>query len=155
MALTSCVERSNSIRQVAGILTMATIGVSVTNGLGRHLYYLSIEQLEVIFKWVWLGQIFWTATATFTRVSVALFLLRMFQVVKIWRWSLYALACMTLASGIFGLVFLLAAGQPIAANWDLLVQATCWPSVKVIAVTYDYISGGICSARHLSASIGG
>lgn len=129
---------------------MASISVSVANGLGRHFSYLSMEQAEAIALWAWLCQIFWMITAILIRTSVALFLLRIFEVVKIWRRCLFAVICLNVGLGVLGLVVLLAECQPIAMVWNLSGQGTCWP--VVVLHIYDCINGGIIQLRYLLAT---
>ncbi|MCJ1251823.1 hypothetical protein MMC30_009061 [Trapelia coarctata] len=129
------------VGMIFDILTMACLGLGVANGVGRHLSYLSTGQAEAVAKWLLFGEVFWMATGTFTRISVAVFLLRIFKIMKLWRWGLYALISVTLVSGIFGLVIRLARCQPFALNWDRTIPGTCWP-IMVLHV-YGYLNGGL------------
>lgn len=76
----------------------------------------------------------------FTRLSVCLFLLRIFRSVRGWRLGLYAIMAFTAAAIIPSTVLFLAQCQPIQKQWNPLLPGKCWSSLVVIRM--NYFGGG-------------
>lgn len=74
----------------------------------------------------------------FSRVSICLFLLRIFRSVKAWRWGLYAIMTYAMIAVIPTFIILIAHCQPIRKQWDPLSPGTCWPPVVLSRTSYVY-----------------
>ena len=75
-----------------------------------------------------------------TRLSVCLFLLRIFRAKKEWRLGLYAIMTFVTIVVIPTIVALLAQCSPVSKLWDPQLPGSCW-STKVL-VDIGYFSGG-------------
>ena len=78
-----------------------------------------------------------------TRLSICLFLLRLFRSVRAWRLSLYAIMAFTVAAAVPPMVSFIAQCQPIQKQWDPSLPGKCWSSLIVIRT--DYFGGGTSS----------
>lgn len=75
-----------------------------------------------------------------TRLSICLFLLRIFRSVREWRLSLYAIMAFTVAAAVPPIVTFIAQCQPIQKQWDPFLPGKCWSSL--IVVRTNYFGGG-------------
>ncbi|KAF6224620.1 hypothetical protein HO173_012963 [Letharia columbiana] len=73
-----------------------------------------------------------------TRLSVCLFLLRIFRSIRAWRWGLYAVMAFATAVVIPTHIILLAHCQPIRKQWDPLSPGTCWSPLILSRTSYAY-----------------
>lgn len=75
-----------------------------------------------------------------TRLSICLFLLRIFRTKREWRWGLYAVMVFATAVIIPTIVSLLAQCSPVQKLWDPLLPGSCWSPRTVIDI--GYFNGG-------------
>lgn len=61
-----------------------------------------------------------------TRLSICLFLLRIFRTKREWRWGLYAVMIFATAVIVPTIVSLLAQCSPVQKLWDPLLPGSCW-----------------------------
>ena len=136
---------SDAFDQTTWIVAGAFIAFAIRHGLGRHAYYLSLTpELLADFTPAWKWQLLteWVAAFTlfFTRISICLFLLRIFGAVRQWRRILYcALAFITVTNIPFAIIGITEC-RPVRKNWDHSIPGKCVsPEVVEFAV---YGSGG-------------
>ena len=66
------------------------------------------------------------------RISIALFLLRLFGTRKLWRWSLYPIMVLAIITGIGSFIAFLLECRPYKKLWKPDLPGSCWgPSVFV------------------------
>ena len=75
-----------------------------------------------------------------TRLSICLFLLRIFRTKREWRWGLYAVMVFATVVIVPTIVSLLARCSPVQKLWDPLLPGNCWAPQTVIAI--GYFNGG-------------
>lgn len=75
-----------------------------------------------------------------TRLSICLFLLRIFRTKREWRWGLYAVMVFATAVIVPTIVSLLAQCSPVQKLWDPLLPGSCWSPHTVIDI--GYFNGG-------------
>ena len=122
--------------------TIAPFVKSLQAGLGRHIYYLSAEQLIAITLWGFIAQYLVTVSTLFIRLSVATFLIRIFGVNNRWRRGLMLVVVFIVVSNVMTLVFAVMECHPIQKSWDPTIGGTCWtPTQRKAFVTYQ---GGKC-----------
>ena len=112
----------------------------VRNGLGRHIFYLSqnqhsLEQLSEAIKLQCFIQIVIIVGVMFVKVSIALFLLRIFGLghERWWRWSLYFIMWITVLTSLSSAIIALAQCRPIRKLWNPTVRGSCWSPETVVA----------------------
>ena len=91
-------------------------------------------------KWVSVAEAFGMFSGTCTRVSVCLFLLRIFNAVRAWRLGLYVIMAFVVAIVIPIEVSIFAQCSPTQKLWDPLVHGRCWS--PAINVHIGYFNGG-------------
>ena len=79
-------------------------------------------------------------SALFTRLSICLSLLRVFQSVRKWKLGLYAIMVFISISVIPPFISFVAQCQPVQALWDPLVPGKCWSQDLVLR--FNYFGGG-------------
>ena len=70
------------------------------------------------------------------RLSICLFLLRIFWMKRAWRWGLYAVMSFATAVIIPTIVSLLAQCSPVQKLWDPLLLGSCWSPHTVLDIGY-------------------
>lgn len=73
-----------------------------------------------------------------SRLSICIFLLRIFRSVRAWRWGLYTIMAFATAVTISTAIILLAECRPIQKKWDPLLPGSCWPLVVELRTSYMY-----------------
>ncbi len=118
---------------------------AIRAGLGRHEYYLSLTpelllQLVQVSKWQFLSEIVTNFSLLVTRLSVCLFLLRIFGTLKQWKWILYIVTGFVLITNLSSLAILLAECRPLSKNWNPLIPGKC---VSPAVINFEaYYNGG-------------
>ena len=96
----------------------------LAGGLGRHSYYLQPSQRRLFAALGWSDWIQTFITLMFTKISIALFLLRIVDSRKV-RMAMYALiGCLVFFTTIFVCLFL-GVCRPLKAYWNTEMDAVC------------------------------
>ena len=131
-------ECFTKLLQILFLCTMAICTILVHNGLGRHIYYLSPEDIAQVLKWNWIVQPFGIMVLPFAKTSVSLLLLRLLGPKTKWqKWLIYL--NIALMMFIFTLASILSFVQcnPPRALWEAVPGATCWdPSIQADYATF-------------------
>ena len=96
--------------------------------------------ISTALKWVSIAEFFGMLSGTCTRVSVCLFLLRIFNAVRAWRWGLYGIMAFVVAIVIPIEVSIFGQCSPSRKLWDPLMPGSCWS--PTINVHLGYFNGG-------------
>lgn len=124
---------------VAGVF----IAFAIHHGLGRHIYYLSLTpgflaDFNQAMKWHFFAEMSTFFSLFFTRISVCLFLLRIFGASPYWRWTLYCAIAFIAVTNTSSITILIAECRPLRRNWDLSVPGKCVSStVKTFTAYYN------------------
>ena len=106
--------------------------------MGRHIYYLSVEQLVDVILWGFIAQYLVTVSTLFIRLSVATFLIRIFGFNSRWRHGLILIVIFIIVTNIMTLVFAPTGCRPIQKSWNPALDGTCWSQAQRKAfVTYQ------------------
>ena len=136
---------SNTPIQLTWIVAGVFISFAIHNGLGRHVYYISLTpeflaDFTQVVKWQYLAEVLTSCSLFFARVSICLFLLRIFGPARYWRRILYcAMAFITLIN-ISSIILVITQCRPLRKNWDPLVHGKCVSSAVLTFV--GYYNGG-------------
>jgi hypothetical protein len=114
--------------------------ISYTHGVGRHAAYVKIEDVIIVLKIGFAGQILWIWSLTFIKLSVTLSLIRITPS-KRWQAVLYCFVGFLVASALLFVVLQLIQCQPISGSWNPGPGTKCW-SRDSLALS-GYISGGM------------
>lgn len=109
-------------------------------GLGRHIGCLSKTDIINTVKLQAIGEIPIIISTLFSRVSVCLFLLRIFAVNVSWRWTLYVIIALTAGTNIACGTAIMLRCQPLAKEWNPAIPGRCWTPVNQVAV--GQVQGG-------------
>ena len=100
----------------------------------------ALQEATTALKWSSIAAPIGIFSGLCTRLSICLFLLRIFRTRREWRWGLYALMIFVTAVVIPTIVSLLAQCSPVQKQWDPLVPGKCWSPQTVIDI--GYFNGG-------------
>ena len=135
----------NEMLQIVSIIAQVLAGLAVMHGLGRHQYYLeltpdSLSGLSQALKWQFLVECLTCFSYMFIRISICLFLLRLFGNKKRLRWALYCLMAFVTATNMSSAAVFLAQCRPLRKVWDPSVSGTCVSTGTVVFA--GYYNGG-------------
>lgn len=125
------------------MIAVAIIGLYLVRyGIGRHQYDVSLTPglLSKIYKLTYISEIVIIFSVTFVRLSVAMFLFRLFGHRRTWKFVLYSVMVWILLSGVTSVSFALATCKPIKKMWDPLSPGTCLDA-KIQLITGTYTGG--------------
>ena len=106
------------------------------------------QRLFLALEYFYITELLATLSAMFTRLSICIFLFRIFSTKKYWRWGLYATITFVLVTQIPLAPILFLQCQPVQKNWNPTVQGKCWsPHVQrsisdfngVVSVLGDWV----------------
>ncbi|PQE28129.1 integral membrane protein [Rutstroemia sp. NJR-2017a BBW] len=117
--------------------------LSVHWGLGRHIQFLSPDEITNSIKWIYLCEFFSIMSPGFGRISFAFLLLGLIPPTK-WRqrylWSI--ITCQFIVD-VVTVIISFSQCRPMRGFWDSNVHAHCWlPSVQQRT---GYFQGSVCS----------
>lgn len=102
---------------------------AVYYGLGRHIYTLSPEHATSALKWNYVQSIPLGLAAMFTKISIFIFLRRLFlttQTKLTWILSLHFINGVNIAANLASATTVLPQCTPIRKLWDPTVPGSCW-----------------------------
>ena len=100
----------------------------------------ALHDAMLALKWSSIAEPIGTSSGLCTRLSICLFLLRIFLTKRVWRWGLYAVMVFVTAVIIPTIVCLLVQCSPVQKLWDPLLPGSCWSPQTVIDI--GYFNGG-------------
>ena len=101
-------------------------------GLGRHADRLADKEYIFNSRTLYVEEILLILSTLFSRVSVCLFLLRIFTVNVTWRWTLFAIIALTTVTNGASAIILFLQCSPHQKLWNPSIPGTCWePGVQV------------------------
>ena len=131
--------------QIFAITVLALNGAMVYYGVGRHQFYLSLspkllQQLSKAIMWQYVSQPILILSTMFTKISICLFLLRIFGTRKVWKAGLYFIMAFATVTNLSSAAIVLAQCQPVQKIWNPLLSGNCWGPDTQIAIG-DYNGG--------------
>ena len=99
---------------------------SVHYGIGRHVVYLEPVQLLQATKWNRVGQMPLVISTMFTKLSISLFLYRIFATKRVWRWALYPIIVLNIIGNLASFTTILPQCSPVDKLWNPTVPGNCW-----------------------------
>ena len=126
--------------KIFGLVTTSTSLVEVHNGLGRHIYFLTPDMITNLAKFQVYSILFILISAAFTKASICIFMLRLFQRQKALTWLVYGTLLFIFLSYLVNIIVVPAQCRPIQKIWIPSTPGDCWvPSVQINA---SYFQGG-------------
>ena len=116
------------------------------------MYYLArtpefLADVTQVMKWQFLGEFLLCFSLFFTRISICLFLLRIFGALPHWRRILYYVIAFITLTNILSMIVVITQCRPLRKNWDPLVHGKCVSPAVVTFAAYFY--GGELSHRYI------
>ncbi|KZL77851.1 CFEM domain-containing protein [Colletotrichum tofieldiae] len=106
---------------IAMALTMPPTIFAVTlsnNGLGKDMWTLPQKQIENVLFYYYLGELFYFAALTATKISILFFMLRVFSMSKRFRHLVYGTMVMCLGYGIAFVTCTALQCTPVNYSWE-------------------------------------
>ena len=127
------------------IAALVMQGLEVKYGVGRHQYYLNLnphllEQESNAIAWAFISETVFVVSVLFTRISICLFLLRIFGTKKVWRWGLYSIIAFVIITGLPAGIVVLLQCPPTRRMRQPSQPGTCWRPEVGLGV--GYFNGG-------------
>ncbi|KKY39707.1 putative integral membrane protein [Diaporthe ampelina] len=121
------------------ILFVTCVNIGVHYGTGRHYVDLSQSDFENAMQFWYYCYIWYCWTMIFSKISIAIFLLRII-VERIQVWFIYGALAINVMTGLVFFFVTTLQCQPISYFWHKEQPGTCVPIGIIIALTYLYSS---------------
>ena len=99
---------------------------SVHYGIGQHIIYLKPSHIAQAVKWNRVGQMPLVASTMFTKLSISIFLYRIFATNAIRRWIIYPIIFLNVVGNLASFTTILPQCSPVAKLWNPALSGTCW-----------------------------
>lgn len=131
--------KANSMLQVFFVLGNSLITYMVHNGGGRHVWYLSEDQILLAEKWSYISLVPILIVYATAKTSVALLTLRFMGGVSVWRKSLlFFIIGSVIVVNLLTIILIFVQCRPSHALWMKVDSASCWP--PSIVGNFNYFS---------------
>ena len=117
---------SNRVFKLLDYVGISLFSVAVSTGFGKHTSALSDDDLIRTLKIAWIAQVPQVLVLTVAKISIVVFLLKLFPRHKGLRWFLYITMSMNTIITIIPLIFIFTQCNPTAGSWNPFIQAHCW-----------------------------
>ncbi|KAH8671503.1 hypothetical protein BX600DRAFT_537877 [Xylariales sp. PMI_506] len=128
-----------SVATLSFILYVSSAITGVHYGTGQHTSNLSADQIFEAKKFWWLCYIWYSVTMTLSKLSIAIFLLRI-TVQRIHRYIIVVALVFSVLSGLIFLLITMLQCKPISYFWDQNQDGSCLSTEIIIILVYIYSS---------------
>lgn len=127
-----------TVMQVMNILNFIFQILAVENGLGRHMFYLQLQNIVNIGLYFHIIEVLYVLTTAVVKISACLFLLRIMArgTSKTLRCFLYILMGILLVLCVATAIVILIQCIPLQAGWDPRIKGKCWSYSQVLGIGY-------------------
>lgn len=145
VSVETCSERESLFRQrnllihlkIAGLVAFGLFGKLFASGMGRHVVCLTLEEVSNTAKWSLFSQIFISISLGLTKISVAIFVLRIIdQAQKRFSEFLWVLIAFVTVTHVIQFVLFVIQCRPLEAVWNPFVRGHCFSISVVYLVSY-------------------
>ena len=112
----------------------------VMNGIGRHIECIEYQTIVHALSILYPNSMINIWAEMFARISICLFLLRLFSLKKYWRMFMWGLIVFVFATDVASSAVVLPQCKPVAKLYNPLLGGTCWP--PDLQVQLAYFNGG-------------
>lgn len=99
---------------------------AATYGFGKHLSCLNLGQAFDILKLQYIGEVPGFLCMLFARLSICIFLLRLFTTNKSWRITIYVIIGLNIFVNLASAVVPLLRCRPTSKAWIIVEEGYCW-----------------------------
>ena len=106
--------------------------VTARHGIGMHIECVELHDVVVALRYSFVGMVVLVFAGLCARLSILLFLLRLFSVNRVWRQLLYIIMAILTVTNLVSAALVLPQCHPLAKLWNPELPGTCWsPQVRV------------------------
>ena len=128
-----------SFTETLQTFSAAVVGLSIREaelGYGRHTYYLSFENIVQATKVENIATLLLLLSTMFTKISICVFLLRLFNTNRLRIITLYTIVAIIIVAHLTTALTLLLQCSPAAKLWNPTIKGTCRPPETQAAIAY-------------------
>ncbi|GAP92001.1 putative integral membrane protein [Rosellinia necatrix] len=116
------------------IVYQTFVTIDITKGAGKTMpITFTPDNLVDLLKWSWFSTPFAILVSITARLSIAIFLVRLFGIRTWYKWFMIIFTSMTLVIGIVNIVIVWFQAQPVEALWDFRIITPRWnPNIQQI-----------------------
>lgn len=138
----------NVLAMVAVLVVMGLVITATKYGLGRHFLTLDRAQAAHGVKLLRIAEFFLIFSTIFLKVSISLFLKRLFFTSKKWKIFFWCFIAFNSVTSAIDAVIIFPQCTPVEYNWNKGIKGHCWPDSVIdgtgiaqgsIAATTDFI----------------
>lgn len=128
----------------AKVLSIVCFALNVEEailGYGKHIYYVDIANIPSILKRFYIGVVLLVLCGLASRISIALFLIKIFAGISWSRtWFFYLFIAFTSIASVVPMLLVWASCRPVSKLWNTTGPGKCWP--KSTAANLLVLQGG-------------
>lgn len=124
------------IAAILNIVTIALCSASVAHGAGRHIYYLSEDDITNSLYFIAIQRPPGILSYCLPKLSVAIFLVKLMGTARRGVWFLYSVIAVLFITSILAFVLYLVQCNPTDHLWHPSSPAECIPDYVLDTVTY-------------------
>ncbi|KAH7335080.1 hypothetical protein BKA66DRAFT_584714 [Pyrenochaeta sp. MPI-SDFR-AT-0127] len=134
---------------IAAVFSLVAYGLQVvacTHGMGRHYYYVSVEDRSIALLCMFVNSYFWFCGIACMRISVGLLLLRLKDSwSRSWAWTIWTIIVIQVISTVASVILQLLVCRPIRLQWEVVPDGVCWSPLALQVWGYLYSAPSILS----------
>ncbi|WPH03301.1 Hypothetical protein R9X50_00617800 [Acrodontium crateriforme] len=141
----------NVLALATALATWGLVEVALNHGIGRHIAYLEPASFSYGVKMLRVGEFMLIMTTVSAKVSIALFLKRLFLTSKVWKWFLWIYIAFNSITSTLDAALIFPQCTPVEYNWNKGIKGHCWSNDAINAV--GITQGTIAAATDFILSI--
>ena len=122
------------IYQITAFIAMSIEAAATHNGLGQHIVYLRPEQASLVAKWNRIGQMPWVISNMFIKLSISVFLYRIFATKSSSKRALYPIIILNIIGNLASFTTILSQCTPVSKLWNPSIPGKCWNPKKQLDI---------------------
>ncbi|KAE8395289.1 hypothetical protein BDV23DRAFT_145559 [Aspergillus alliaceus] len=143
---------SNSMPlQVTQLIVLGLILGATSHGFGRHATLVGHDNTTYSMKLLRIAEFFLIFTTIFLKISISLFLKRLFLKSKKWKTFFWCFIAFNTITSALDAAFIFPQCTPVELNWDKTVEGHCWSPTAIDAI--GIAQGSIAAATDFALSI--
>lgn len=104
-----------------------------------------LQRLSLALKYFFMTEFLAIISTMFTRISICIFLLRIFSTKQHWRWGLYTFLVFVTVTQTSAAVLVLVQCQPVQRLWNPTIPGKCWnPHVQIRVGDFNGAISAFC-----------
>ncbi|KAI9658329.1 MAG: hypothetical protein M1821_002462 [Bathelium mastoideum] len=116
----------NVLGMACMIVVLGLVLTATQHGLGRHFIYVDKERASYGIMLLRISEFMLILTTVFVKISISLFLMKLFVRSKTWKIFLWAFITFNTVTSVLDAVLIFPQCTPVEFNWNKAIEGHCW-----------------------------